>query len=50
MEIKWYMIGMALIIGCVALTDSIRDYNNTQCKIAVIARGMSADDVVKLCK
>lgn len=50
MEFKWYMISMALILGCVVANDSIRDYNNTQCKIAAIARGIAADDVTKLCK
>jgi hypothetical protein len=50
MEVKWLMIGMAIILTGLAVDSSVRDYNNTQCKIAAITKGVASDDIVKLCK
>ena len=50
MESKWIVIlivsWLVIIFGSLAYSDHV----NSQCKVAAIAQGMSADNIVKLCK
>ena len=49
-ETKWLCIAMCVVFGGLFLGMAIDSYNDNQCKIAAVQRGMTADDIVKLCK
>ena len=50
MEIKWAMIAMIVIFGSLFTSISFNSYQVNQCRIASVQAGMSADNIVKLCK
>ena len=50
MEIKWVMIAMAVLFGGLFASMGFNSYQVNQCRIASVQAGMSADNIVKLCK
>lgn len=50
MESKWWAIAVAVWIGSLCAGMAYSEHANGQCKIAAIAQGMPADDIIKLCK
>jgi hypothetical protein len=50
MEDKWIAIFMIGIVITMFSPLLISSYNANECKIAAINKGMSTDDILKLCK
>lgn len=49
LEIKWLIIGFAVVMSCIALSDSVKGYAEKQCRIAAITAQVPADDISKAC-
>ena len=50
MEVKWVMIAMIVLFGSVFASMGFNSYQVNQCRVVSVQAGMSADDIVKLCK
>lgn len=48
-EFKWLIIGFAVVMSCIALSDAAKGYTDKQCRIAAIAAKVPADDIDKAC-
>jgi len=50
MEYKWF-VGMLIVLFLICGLGQMMDqYNNSQCRTIAIHRGMSADDILRICK
>lgn len=49
MEVKWYMIGMAIVFGTMSVGMGIEQYANNQCRIEAIKAGVEADKIKTAC-
>lgn len=50
MEIKWFMIGVAVLFGAMFTGMGVEKYQVNQCRIASVQAGKSAEEIVKICK
>jgi hypothetical protein len=50
METKWISLIIIVWVASIFGGMAYSEYSNNQCKVAAIAQGMSADDIIKLCK
>ncbi len=50
MEVKWLMIGWAVIMGTMFAGMGIEGYQKSQCKLAGIQANMPVADIERVCK
>ena len=50
MEIKWLMIGFAVMISSISVDHAISSHSQNQCKQVYAASNRSAEDILKICK
>lgn len=48
-EFKWYMIGMAVIMGGMFASFAYSDHAKAECKIEAVKNHVSVADAEKLC-
>lgn len=49
MEVKWVMIGIAVMVSAMFMGIGISEYQKSQCKTSLAWAGRSADDIIKIC-
>lgn len=49
MELKWIMIGIAVVFVAMFASIGVGEYQKGQCKTAYTWSGKSAEDIVKIC-
>ena len=49
MEVKWFMIGMAVIFGLMFVGLGVEQYTKSQCRIEAIKAGVEADKINLAC-
>ena len=49
MEVKWIMIGSAIMFGTLFAGMGVEKYQVNQCRIASVQAGKSADEINKIC-
>ena len=49
MEVKWFMIGMAVIFGLMFVGMGVDQYSKSQCRIEAIKAGVEADKINTAC-
>ena len=49
MEVKWFMIGMAVIFGLMFVGMGVDQYSKSQCRIEAIRAGVEADKINTAC-
>jgi len=50
MEIKWAMIAMIVLFGGMFIGLGYSEHTKSQCRIASVQAGRSAEDIIKICK
>ena len=50
MEFKWMAIALAVLFFGMSFGLAIEKYSQGQCRVASINKGMTAEDIAKVCK
>jgi hypothetical protein len=50
MEVKWYMIMCAVVLGVMMAGAAIAEYGKSQCQLELGKAGRSAEDIAKICR
>ena len=49
MEVKWLMIGVAVMFGAMFAAMGVEKYSQSQCRIEAIRAGVEADKINRAC-
>ena len=50
MEIKWLMIGFAIVMSAVVIGETVQDLGRTQCRVAAVEAHMTPEQIAQVCK
>lgn len=50
MELKWFMIGWAVMMTAFAADQAFEKYSQSQCKLAYVQSGKTSDEIKKICE